>query len=87
MQLTDCLFAVAFACSLFPPGTLSRQECEHRERQGVQHPELRPHVQTPPIRQNCAEARAEMRWSEMPCAGEKTKVPIGKASRKWEGSR
>jgi hypothetical protein len=48
-------------------------ECEYRERQGIQHPEVRPHVEVPPIEQDCAEARAEERWSELPCGAEPMK--------------
>jgi hypothetical protein len=59
------------ACTLFPSGTPSRRECEHRERQGVQHPEVWSHVEAPPIRRSCAEARSVLRWSELPCGPDK----------------
>ena len=71
------ILGALLACTLFPSGTLSRRECEHRERQGIQHPEVRPHVEAPPIRQSCAEARAVLRWSEMPCGPEEKIVIEG----------
>lgn len=70
--------ASALACTLFPAGTLSRQECEHRDHQGIQHPEVRPHVEAPPVRRSCAEARVGMRWSEMPCRPEGARNEKGK---------
>jgi len=46
-RFVGLLFNILLACTLFPAGTLSRQECEYRERQGIQHPEVRPHVEAP----------------------------------------
>jgi hypothetical protein len=65
--------AAAIACTLFPAGSLTRRECDYRARQGIQHPEVRPHVDVSPIKETCSEARTAMRWSELPCAAEAAK--------------
>jgi hypothetical protein len=78
MPWIEYTLTLVLVCGIFPAGTLSRHECEYRDRQGVQHPEVRPHVDAPPIEQDCAEARAGMRWSEMPCGPEGAKEQPGK---------
>jgi len=60
------------ACTVFPTNTLARRECEYREREGVQHPEVRPNVDVPPIQQSCEAARAAAHWSDMPCRDQET---------------
>ena len=72
-RLAGLLFSILLVCTLFPAGTLSRWECDYRERQGIQHPEVRPHIEVPPAVDSCSEARADMRWSGLPCGSEGAK--------------
>ena len=62
--------ALVLVCGIFPAGSLSHLECDYRERQGIQHPEVRPHIEIPPAIESCSAARARLRWSEMPCGPE-----------------
>jgi hypothetical protein len=59
---------ISAPCVHFPPGSLSRIECERIVRQ-IEQPKIRrPPVPAPPIERSCEDARRQMRWSDLPCA-------------------